>query len=295
MDKYRRVAKEKNTNKETPEDEIRVTATGRTATYVTYAGKLFNEKSLNKCTIKATGTALATAVTVVEIIKRRFKGLHQITKLGSTEIVDEYEPLEEGLDKVTDVRQVSFVEISLSKEPLDTKDKGYQPPISEDLVKEFSPEEMARGRGGRGGRRNGSRNKGSKGKSKGRKGSKGSKGKESQSKGKSSKSKGKGADRSASRGKSGKDSGNKGGKSSGKKGDSGKKGKGKSSNNAYDSYGGGYDSYGYSSYGNKGYGYGSGGYDDGYAALSRSVKGKGKGSFGKSMDKGKGKSKGKKY
>ena len=32
------------------------------------------------------------------------------------EIIDEYEPLEEGLDKVTDVRNVSVVEIKLSKD-----------------------------------------------------------------------------------------------------------------------------------------------------------------------------------
>ena len=34
-------------------------------------------------------------------------GLHQITKIGNTEITDEYEPLEEGLDKVTDTRSLT--------------------------------------------------------------------------------------------------------------------------------------------------------------------------------------------
>merc|ERR1719238_2641474 len=77
--------------------------------------------------ITATGNALSKAVTTAEVIKRRFKGLHQITKIGSTDIVDEYEPIEEGLDKVTDTRSVPFIEITLSKEALDTSDKGYQP------------------------------------------------------------------------------------------------------------------------------------------------------------------------
>ena len=36
-------------------------------------------------------------------VKRRFAGLHQITTLGSTEIENEYEPTEEGLNKVTQV------------------------------------------------------------------------------------------------------------------------------------------------------------------------------------------------
>merc|ERR1712056_159686 len=101
--------------------------------------------------IKASGNALTKAVTAAEVIKRRFKGLHQITALGSVDIVDEYEPLEEGLDKVTDTRNVSTIEITLSKDALDSSNKGYQAPIDESLVKEYDAEEMARGRGrGRG-------------------------------------------------------------------------------------------------------------------------------------------------
>merc|ERR1712139_9087 len=101
--------------------------------------------------ISATGNALTKAVTLAEVCKRRFKGLHQITNLGSQEIVDEYEPLEEGLDKVTDTRSIPFIEITLSKEPLDTSDKGYQAPLDESLVKELDPEELEKPRGrGRG-------------------------------------------------------------------------------------------------------------------------------------------------
>lgn len=243
MDKYRRIAKEKST-KETPEDEIRVTATGRTATYVTYAAKLFNEKKLDKCTIKATGTALPTAVTLVEIIKRRFKGLHQITNLGSTDIVDEYEPLEEGLDKVTDVRQVSFIEITLSKKELDKKNNGYQVPISEDLVKEFSPEEMSRGRSGRGGRRFGNYGKG------------------------------KGQDYSRNQDDKGKGKGN---MSRGKD----NKGKGRGD---YDNYGWYGDSYGYSNYRSYGYGPKGGkgksfGFEDKGGKKGKGKGGKSKGGF----------------
>merc|ERR1719502_1993214 len=133
MDKYRKVPKVKESQ---PKEEhvILVTAAGRTSAYVTYAAKMFNEMDKDELIVKATGNALTTAVTLAEIIKRRFKGIHQITKIGSTDIVDEYEPLEEGLDKVTDTRSISFVEILLSKDALDTSDKGYQEPISEELV-----------------------------------------------------------------------------------------------------------------------------------------------------------------
>merc|ERR1719281_156169 len=139
-------------------------------------------------TITASGNALTKAVSTAEVIKRRFKGLHQITKLGNQEIVDEYEPLEEGLDKVTDTRNIPFIEITLSKEPLDTSDVGYQPPIDESLVKEIDPEDIGKPRGrGRG------RGKGrGKGKSKGKGKGKGEPKGKGKGKGKDSKGKGKG-------------------------------------------------------------------------------------------------------
>merc|ERR1719331_3346945 len=143
---------------------------------------------MSKVVIKATGNALTKAVTSAEVIKRRFKGLHQITNIGSTEIVDEYEPIEEGLDKVTQTRNLPFIEITLSKEALDTGDKGYQAPIDESLVKELSDEELTKPRG-RGGGRGKGRGKGKdKGKGKGK-----GKGKE--------KGKGKGEEAPSSKGK----------------------------------------------------------------------------------------------
>merc|ERR1739838_836471 len=95
-------------------------------------------------------------------------GLHQITKLGSQEIVDEYEPKEEGLYKVTQTRSIPFIEITLSKEALDTADIGYQPPIDESLVKEMDEEDISKPRGrGRGKGRGKGKSKG-KGKDKGK-------------------------------------------------------------------------------------------------------------------------------
>merc|ERR1719464_1992085 len=114
MDKYRRVEKVKETTVK-DDDEIRVTAMGSVSAYVSRAATVFKELESEQVVVKATGNALTKAVTLAEVIKRRFKGLHQITTLGSTEIVDEYEPLEEGLDKVTDTRTVSVIEIRLSK------------------------------------------------------------------------------------------------------------------------------------------------------------------------------------
>merc|ERR1712187_338475 len=116
MDKYRKVIKPKDTAVK-DETEIRVTAVGSVAAYCARANTLFNEQDKKTITITGTGNAITKAVTLAEVAKRRFKGLHQITSLSTTEIVDEYEPLEEGLDKVTETKTLSCIEIKLSKEP----------------------------------------------------------------------------------------------------------------------------------------------------------------------------------
>lgn len=146
MDKYRKVQKPKDAIVQ-DESEIRVTSQGSVSAYISYAAKVLNEGGGPKVVLKASGNALTKAVTAGEVIKRRFKGLHQLTKVTTMEIVDEYEPLEEGLDKVLDIRSLPCIEIILSLEPLDESDKGYQAPIPESLVSEFDPEQMARGRG----------------------------------------------------------------------------------------------------------------------------------------------------
>ena len=146
MNKYRKVMKpHQEVVKE--ETEIRVTAAGSVAGYISRAAKLFMEMEKSFLTITATGNALTKAVTTAEVIKHRFKGLHQITKLMNQEIEDEFEPLEEGLEKVTETRNVACIEIKLSKEALDKSDKGYQEPIDESLVKEGDMEEMTKRHG----------------------------------------------------------------------------------------------------------------------------------------------------
>ncbi|MFS7953280.1 putative ribonuclease P [Helianthus anomalus] len=55
------------------------------------------EKGSSKIVFKAMGIAINKTVTIVELIKRQIVGLHQITSIGSTDITDTWEPLEEGL------------------------------------------------------------------------------------------------------------------------------------------------------------------------------------------------------
>lgn len=267
MDKYRRVPKAKDDSVK-PDNEIRVTAVGSVSAYVSFAAKVFNEMEKEELVIKATGNALAKAVTLAEVIKRRFKGLHQVANVSQQEIVDEYEPLEEGLEKVIDKRNMAYLEITLSKNELDTKAPGYQAPLDDELVQEYDAEEMTRSRGrGRGS----GRGKGEKGRGKGKsnesgKGKGKSKSKDkskSKSKDDSPKGKGKGKGKDEKGKGKGKD-----GKGKSDKGKGKSKSKGKDRNKGYDSYSKGYDSYsgGYDSY-SKGKGKGKGkskgwGYDD---------------------------------
>ncbi|KAK6115711.1 hypothetical protein DH2020_007980 [Rehmannia glutinosa] len=156
MDRYQKVEKPK---VETPidENEIRITSQGRMRSYITYAMTLLQEKGSDEIVFKAMGRAINKTVTIVELIKRRIVGLHQITAIQSTDITDTWEPLEEGLQILETTRKVSMVTITLSKKELDTKNIGYQPPIPADQVKvsteldyEGSPLARGRGRGGRG-------------------------------------------------------------------------------------------------------------------------------------------------
>ncbi|KAF8030366.1 hypothetical protein BT93_E2720 [Corymbia citriodora subsp. variegata] len=134
MDRYQRVEKPK---ADTPidENEIRITSQGRMRSYITYAMGLLQEKGSNEIVFKAMGRAINKTVTIVELIKRRIVGLHQITTIGSTDITDTWEPLEEGLLPLETTRHVSMITITLSKKELDTASVGYQPPLPAEQVK----------------------------------------------------------------------------------------------------------------------------------------------------------------
>ncbi|GKB30359.1 DNA/RNA-binding protein Alba-like protein [Tanacetum coccineum] len=96
MDRYQKVEKPRG-EQSINENEIRITSQGRMRNYITYAMALLQEKGSSEIVFKAMGRAINKTVTIVELIKRRIVGLHQITSIGSTDITDTWEPLEEGL------------------------------------------------------------------------------------------------------------------------------------------------------------------------------------------------------
>lgn len=148
MKQFRRVAKVKEPQEIKP-NEIRITSLGRQRSYISYCVSLLTGKAesveqnnqeykkFDEITIKAMRMVINKAISVAEIVKRRVKGVHQITEIESTSVVDEWEPMEEGLEKVTTSRTVSSIKIILSTKPLDKNNPGYQPPLSEDEVKPY--------------------------------------------------------------------------------------------------------------------------------------------------------------
>ncbi|XP_049585428.1 ribonuclease P protein subunit p25-like protein [Syngnathus scovelli] len=78
----------------------------------------------------ASGKGVSKAITCAEVVKRRVRGLHQLTSLASTTLTDVWEPLEAavGLDSITVSRKLPVIWILLSKDPLDHNLPGYQAP-----------------------------------------------------------------------------------------------------------------------------------------------------------------------
>lgn len=77
-----------------------------------------------------TGKALGKTLTCVEIMKRRVKDLHQITRIFYRPSEEIWEPIvpEAGLDPLTVKRNCPSVCVLLSKDPLDAAQPGYQAP-----------------------------------------------------------------------------------------------------------------------------------------------------------------------
>ncbi|XP_060937488.1 ribonuclease P protein subunit p25-like protein [Limanda limanda] len=78
----------------------------------------------------ASGKGVSKAITCAEIVKRRVKGLHQLTRLLYSAVVEVWEPLEPGagLDSLTVNRNLPAIWILLSRDPPDCGQPGYQAP-----------------------------------------------------------------------------------------------------------------------------------------------------------------------
>jgi DNA-binding protein len=148
MNKFQLVSDRK-VEEPSKDNEIRITKNGIIGKYISYAFRIIQDEN-KSLVIKAMGQTIHRAIIVAEILKRRIAGLHQINELGSVEVVDIYEPIEEGLDRVELKRRIPAISIILSTQPLDTRHPGYQVPLSAEL---FAQNNASRSRGGRRGNR----------------------------------------------------------------------------------------------------------------------------------------------
>ncbi|XP_030638529.1 ribonuclease P protein subunit p25-like protein [Chanos chanos] len=105
------------------------------------------QKICRQILFTGSGPSVAKAITCVEILKRRVRGLHQHTRLLYRTVQEVWEPLEPeaGLDSLTVSRNVPGIWVLLSKDPLDKNQPGYQAPGCFDALWAQSAREEAEG------------------------------------------------------------------------------------------------------------------------------------------------------
>lgn len=135
----------KDTTHTIDENEIRVTAQGKMRNYVTYAASLFTDKNQTTVVLKGMGRVINKTVSLAEILKRRVKGLHQLTEIGSVEVTDTTPTQEEDADPEDATRLLSVISIVLTTQPPD--DCRYQAPLPDEEVEPLKRLAPRRGRG----------------------------------------------------------------------------------------------------------------------------------------------------
>lgn len=98
MDKYRLVRKK--ASKAVDDDVMRISAKSNVSKCITRTISWLTREKQDTIKLTATGNAIWKAVTIVEIVKHRVEGLHQVNQITTLPTTDEYKPLEEGLDVV---------------------------------------------------------------------------------------------------------------------------------------------------------------------------------------------------
>jgi DNA-binding protein len=152
-DKYEKIRQQA---QNTPENEVKISSNNQSISkYITYTAGLLLEKKLDVVILKASGLACRDAVQVAEILRHNITNLHQESKITSVDVLDEYEPLEEGLEKVQIKRKIAVMEIKLSKKDnvLDKNAPGFQLPLdtkieAENELKDIVEKRKAGFRGG---------------------------------------------------------------------------------------------------------------------------------------------------
>ncbi|XP_067829392.1 ribonuclease P protein subunit p25-like protein [Heptranchias perlo] len=140
MENYRKIRKTEEESplpfENLPADivEMRVKEGSKIRNLMGFAMGRMELEGTKQIVFSGSGRAVTKTITCVEIMKRRIRGLHQITKLrykSMQEIWEHREP-QEGSQNLTLLKNVPSICILLSKEPLDPAEAGYQPPETGD-------------------------------------------------------------------------------------------------------------------------------------------------------------------
>lgn len=91
-------------------------------------GGAVSDGGLRQVVFSGSGRAVTKTITCAEIMKRKVGSLHQLTKLRYKVVKEVWESSEGGTSEMTVHRTVPSISILLSKDPLDPKEPGYQPP-----------------------------------------------------------------------------------------------------------------------------------------------------------------------
>ncbi|XP_017279070.1 ribonuclease P protein subunit p25-like protein isoform X2 [Kryptolebias marmoratus] len=83
---------------------------------------------LRQVVFTGSGRAVTKTITCAEIMKRKVGCLHQLTKLRYKVMKEVWESNQGGTSEMTVHRTVPSISILLSKDPLDPREPGYQPP-----------------------------------------------------------------------------------------------------------------------------------------------------------------------
>ncbi|KAM6936973.1 ribonuclease P protein subunit p25a [Xenentodon cancila] len=87
-----------------------------------------NQTSLRQVIFTGSGRGVTKTITCVEILKRKVRGLHQVSKLYYRRVNEIWGNPQQGAAGISVEKTVPAICILLSKDPLDPQEPGYQPP-----------------------------------------------------------------------------------------------------------------------------------------------------------------------
>eukprot|EP00826_Nyctotherus_ovalis_P019507 TRINITY_DN1601_c0_g1_i12.p3 TRINITY_DN1601_c0_g1~~TRINITY_DN1601_c0_g1_i12.p3 ORF type:complete len:187 (+),score=45.09 TRINITY_DN1601_c0_g1_i12:149-709(+) len=117
----------KTTEEKKAANEVWVTGTTSFGSYLAYIARLFDE-NYDQIVIKAMGYAITRALDLGMLLRRKFKGIHQIAEVRM-----------ESLKGQDGNREVGQVVITVSKKELDRNHVGYTGPLPDAEVQEYQP------------------------------------------------------------------------------------------------------------------------------------------------------------